>query len=136
MPDRITPLQRSRNMQAIRAKDTGPERVVRSLVHRAGYRFRLHRNDLPGRPDLVLPRYRAIIFVHGCYWHGHGCARGGQGAKSNQEYWGPKLERTRSRDMRNRQALEQAGWRVHTIWECELSDKSAVLDRVIEFLGT
>lgn len=135
MPDRITPAQRSKNMQAIRAKDTRPERVVRSLVHRAGYRFRLHRHDLPGTPDLVLPRHRAIIFVHGCYWHGHGCSRGGTGAKSNQEYWEPKIERTRCRDRANHAALEEAGWRVHTVWECELVDRQSVLARIMNFLA-
>lgn len=135
MVDRISPAQRSKNMQAIRSKDTVPERVVRSLVHSAGYRFRLHRNDLPGRPDMVLPRHKAIIFVHGCYWHGHGCPRGGRGPKSNQGYWGPKLERTRIRDAANRRALEAAGWRVHTVWECQLLAPDRVLAAIVEFLN-
>src|SRR5690242_11130619 len=107
MADRITKVQRSANMRAIRSKDTLPERLVRSVAHNAGFRFRLHRKDLPGQPDLVFPKLRSVVFVHGCYWHGHGCKRGGGGPKSNQEYWGPKLSRTKARDAANIQKLEE-----------------------------
>ena len=134
MADRITPEQRSQNMRAIRSKDTAPERFVRSIAHRAGYRFRLHRTDLPGSPDLVFPRHRSVIFIHGCYWHGHGCSRGGKGSKSNQGYWGPKLERTRARDRAAREKLEAMGWRVLTLWECELSDAATVQAAIENFL--
>src|SRR4249919_2733847 len=122
MVDRVSRAQRSRNMSAIRSKDSAPERRVRSAAHAAGYRFRLHRSDLPGNPDLVFPKWRAVIFVHGCYWHGHGCKRGGTGAKSNTAYWGPKIERTKARDERNRLSLEESGWRVLTLWECGLAE--------------
>jgi DNA mismatch endonuclease (patch repair protein) len=134
MADRLTPAQRSKNMSAIRSKNTAPEKLVRSMAHAAGYRFRLHRPDLPGSPDIVFPRRRAVVFVHGCYWHGHGCKRGGTGSKSNTTYWGPKIERTRNRDEANRRKLEQSGWRVLTVWECELSDVENFRARLISFL--
>lgn len=122
MADRVTSEQRSRNMRAIRSKDTAPELSVRRMLHRAGFRFRLHRTGLPGKPDIVLPRYRTVIFVHGCFWHGHGCSRGGAGAKTNSSYWAPKLERTKARDTFNRCKLVALGWRVYTVWECSVSD--------------
>ena len=115
-----------------------PERIVRSIVHRMGYRFRLHRGGLPGTPDLVLPRYRAVIFVHGCFWHWHPdprCPIAGL-PKSNVGYWRPKLTRNRQRDRRNATALEAAGWGVLTVWECELRDLDGVMSRVYEFLAS
>jgi DNA mismatch endonuclease, patch repair protein len=121
-------------MRAIRAKNTGPERLVRSIAHEAGFRFRLHRADLPGKPDIVFPKWRAAVFVHGCYWHGHGCKRGGTGAKSNVTYWAPKIARTRARDVENTDLLTRAGWRVLKLWECELQDRAAVRRRLIDFL--
>lgn len=121
-------------MSAIRGKNTAPEKLVRSLAHAAGYRFRLHRRDLPGTPDLVFPRWNAVILVHGCYWHGHGCKRGGTGAKSNTSYWGPKIDRTKTRDQVTQQRLEERGWRVLTIWECELRDREAITHRIKSFL--
>lgn len=126
MADKLTPEQRSSNMRAIRSRDTAPERRLRSILHRAGFRFRLSRHSLPGRPDIVMPRWRAIVFMHGCYWHGHGCSRGGTGAKSNQDYWGPKVVKTKERDRRNQSELEAMGWNVITVWECELSEPEAV----------
>lgn len=134
MADKITESQRSANMRAIRSKNTVPELAVRRLAHRAGFRFRVHRTDLPGKPDVVFPRHRAVVFVHGCYWHGHGCKRGGTGAKTNQEYWAPKIDRTRDRDLTNRRELEVMGWRVLTIWECELSNLEGVNRKIINFL--
>ena len=134
MVDRLSPAQRSKNMSAIRSKNSVPERLVRSVAHAAGYRFRLHRADLPGNPDLVFPKSRSVIFVHGCYWHGHGCKRGGTGAKSNTAYWGPKIDKTKARDEANRRKLEDEGWRVLTLWECELGDHEILLARLHSFL--
>ena len=121
-------------MSKIRSANTKPELTVRRIAHRLGYRFRLHRRDLPGSPDLVFPSRRAAIFVHGCYWHGHGCKRGGRGAKSNTGYWGPKLERTKARDEAAVQALEAAGWSVLTLWECELGRSEDVERHLDGFL--
>lgn len=99
-----------------------------------GYRFRLHRKDLPGTPDIVLPKRRTAIFVHGCFWHSHGC-RIGQPPKSKQDYWEPKLARNRARDEEKRQALLQAGWSVLTLWQCEIRDRTALGERLDGFLG-
>ena len=121
-------------MARVRATNTRPEIAVRRLVHGLGYRFRLHRRDLPGTPDLVLPRYRAVVFVHGCFWHQHTCRRGRRRPSSNQAYWGPKLARNVARDASAKRALEAMGWRVLTIWECEV--RAADLDdRIDQFLG-
>ena len=124
-------------MSQIRSRDMKPERIVRSMVHRAGYRFRLHRRDLPGVPDLTLTRHRAVIFVSGCFWHWHPdpeCPIAGL-PKSNLEYWVPKLTRTRVRDKEHNAALAASGWRVLTIWECELRDPGRVLERIRRFLA-
>ncbi|HOR28661.1 MAG TPA: DNA mismatch endonuclease Vsr, partial [Candidatus Sumerlaeota bacterium] len=118
--DSFTPQERSAIMRLVRSKDTKPERQVRSLLHRLGLRFRLHRGDLPGAPDIVLIRYKTVIFIHGCFWHRHrGCNRAST-PSSRREYWLPKFERTVARDAHNRRRLRQLGWRVVTIWECEL----------------
>lgn len=135
MTDRLDPLRRSRLMQKIRTKDTGPERVVRSILHRLGYRFRLHRKDLPGTPDIVFVSRRIVLFVHGCFWHAHGC-RKGLPPKSRLEYWGPKLMANRERDRRNIEALTLAGWHVEIIWQCELSDQQALIIRLNRILAT
>jgi len=135
MPDRITSEQRSANMRAIKHKDTAPEMMVRRLVHAMGFRFRLHRRDLPGKPDLVFGPRRKIIFVHGCYWHGHGCKTGGTGAKSNQHYWGPKIQGNRDRDARHLRQLKADGWKVLTIWECEARATRRLKARLTRFLG-
>ena len=114
-----------------------PEMAVRSMVHRLGYRFRLHKHDLPGTPDLVLPRHRAVIFVNGCFWHWHpdpNCPITGL-PKSNLEYWTPKLERTRVRDQQNVASLQAIHWRVLVIWECELKSPEDVLAQIHEFLS-
>ena len=136
MTDNLSPEDRARCMSHIRSSGMKPERAVRSLVHAAGYRFRLHRRDLPGKPDLVLRRYRAVIFVNGCFWHWHpdlACPIAGL-PKSNVEYWQPKLTRTRDRDREHDAALAGLGWRVHTVWECELRDPDQVLGAVCCFL--
>ncbi|OYX32513.1 MAG: very short patch repair endonuclease [Caulobacterales bacterium 32-69-10] len=135
MGDKITPEQRSAVMRRIRSKDTAPELAVRRLLHRMGYRFRLHAGDLKGKPDVVFRRRRAVIFVHGCYWHGHDCRVAGKPAQSNTGYWGPKIQRTRERDESTRAALEAAGWRVLIIRECEGADLEATALRLREFLG-
>lgn len=109
-------------MSAIRSKDTKPELVVRRFLHARGLRFRLHRKDLPGKPDLVLARYRTAIFVDGCFWHGHGCARSPKAPATNVSYWTPKIERTRERDRDANAALRAKGWRVIRLWECEIDD--------------
>lgn len=118
--DPLTPEQRSRTMSRVRAKDTGPEVRVRRVAHRLGYRFRLHRSDLPGRPDLVFPRLRKVVLVHGCFWHGHDCRQGRKKPKTNAAYWLPKLERNRDRDAANLRGIRRLGWRPLVVWECQL----------------
>ncbi len=118
--DVFTPQQRSSVMRAVKGNDTVPEMMVRRAVHAMGARFRLHRRDLPGAPDLVLARHRIVIFVHGCFWHGHDCARGARAPQHNAAYWRDKIARNRARDTRNVGALEAAGWRVIVVWECDL----------------
>ena len=119
MTDIINKEQRSWNMSRIRAKDTKPELAVRSLLHRMGYRFRLHRRDLPGRPDIVLPKYRTVIFVHGCFWHQHSGCRFSNVPKSRQDYWTEKLEGNVRRDRRHQRSLRKQGWKVFIVWECQ-----------------
>lgn len=120
-------------MQAVKSKDTGPELAVRRLLHGMGYRFRLHRRDLPGTPDIVLPKYREAIFVHGCFWHSHGCSKG-QPPKSRHDYWLPKLEQNVERDRRKIEQLEREGWKVLVVWQCETKDKEALAARLQEFV--
>jgi len=127
---------RSKTMRAVRSKDTAPEMLVRRLAHRLGYRFRLHRRDLPGHPDLVFPARRAVIFVHGCWWHGHDCARGTRTPKTNADYWTAKIGRNVARDTAAVAALKSTGWRVMVLWECQLKDSSALAGRLQEFLGS
>ena len=118
-----TPQQRSRNMAAIRGKNTKPEMRVRSLLHALGYRYRLHRRDLPGRPDIVLSKYRMVIFVHGCFWHCHDCRWGSVIPKTRAEFWSAKRGGNVARDEKHRAALEAQGWTVATIWECQTKDE-------------
>jgi DNA mismatch endonuclease (patch repair protein) len=117
MADKVSPAQRSKMMAAVRRKNTAPERMVRAALFAAGYRYRLHRSDLPGSPDVVLPRHRTAIFVNGCFWHGHHCPRGRRPA-SNADFWNAKLDLNLARDCANQTALEIAGWTVVIIWEC------------------
>lgn len=133
--DRITPEQRSANMSRIRGKDTKPELAVRRLAHAMGYRFRLHRRDLPGSPDLVFPGRHKIIFVHGCFWHGHGC-RLSHVSRTRTAYWAAKIKRNRSRDESTTRALRELGWNVLVIWECETKDADALERRLRNFLGS
>lgn len=134
MVDRLDPERRSWLMQRVGTKNTGPEKLVRSLLHRLGYRFRLHYRDLPGTPDIVFPSRRIAIFVHGCFWHSHGC-RKGQPPKSRLDYWGPKLAANRQRDERNIEMLTLAGWRVEIVWQCELSDTETLISRLTKLLS-
>lgn len=128
-------MNRSENMRAIRSKGMRPELAVRSLVHRLGYRFRLHRKSLSGKPDLVFASRRKVIFVHGCFWHSHQDCKAAHVPKSNTGYWEPKLRRNQTRDTRNIQALKVAGWESLVIWECETKDTSVLANRVRSFLG-
>lgn len=135
MADRLTPAQRSANMARIRAKDTKPELLVRRMVHGLGYRYRLHRRDLPGTPDLVFTPRRKVIFVHGCFWHLHSCPAGRIPA-TRRAYWEPKLRRNAARDAAHAAALEAAGWQVLTVWECETGDRDALRARLQAFLDS
>lgn len=127
--------QRSRNMAAIRGRDTKPELIVRRIAHRLGYRFRLHRRDLPGRPDLVLPRHRAVIFVHGCFWHQHNCRYGRVEPATRAEFWKKKRAENVARDVRNVRALRTCGWRVLVVWECWTRAPAGVESRIESFLS-
>ncbi len=136
MADKLTPAERSRNMASIRSKGMKPELAVRKAAHALGFRFRLHRKDLPGKPDLVFPKYRAAIFVHGCFWHQHPEPRclDGLPPKSNLGYWGPKLARNLERDAGSQAALQGMGWRTLVIWECETKDAEGLAAKIAGFL--
>ena len=120
-------------MSQVGQKDTKPELALLRALHRLGYRYTLHRRDLPGRPDIVFASRRKAIFVHGCFWHGHGC-RWGQLPKSRPEYWAPKIETNKERDKRVLTDLQKAGWEAMVVWQCELRDLDAVVYRVEDFL--
>lgn len=132
MADTLTTERRSWNMSRIRGRDTRPELLLRSLLHRAGFRFRLHAKQLPGRPDVVLPKYKAAIFVHGCFWHRHPGCRNATTPSTRREFWQEKFDGNVSRDARNRADLEAAGWTVLTVWECELK---ADPERIVSHLA-
>jgi DNA mismatch endonuclease, patch repair protein len=134
MVDVHTPEQRSRNMAAIRGKDTAPEIRVRTLLHSLGYRFRLHRNEFPGKPDIVLRRHSAVIFVHGCFWHCHDCRFGLVQPATRSEFWTAKRRSNVDRDRRNRAALRALGWRVLVVWECETRSPEKVAVKLRRFL--
>ncbi|MBB6357199.1 very short patch repair endonuclease [Aminobacter aganoensis] len=125
---------RSRMMRAVKSKNTAPEMIVRKIVHRMGYRFRLHRKNLPGHPDLVFPSRRLALFVHGCFWHGHDCARGARSPKTNAQYWAQKIERNRKRDAATLEALSQEGWRSCVVWECELREQEQLRTKLGDLL--
>lgn len=133
--DRISVERRSALMSRIRSKDTKPELIVRRLLHGLGYRYVLHDARLPGRPDLVFPSRRKVIFVHGCFWHGHSCPRGFT-AKSNAQFWAAKIAGNKQRDRRNNRALNALGWQVCTVWECATPGPkaSALTSRLVAFL--
>ena len=125
--------QRSRIMRSVKTADTGPELIVRRVLHAMGYRYRLHRKDLPGRPDIVLASRRKVIYVHGCFWHGHGCAKG-QLPKSRTEYWQPKIEGNQARDAACTESLTRSGWAVLTVWQCELGNLADLSERLRAFM--
>lgn len=123
-------------MRAVKSTNTKPEMRIRRMLHGEGYRYRLHRRDLPGTPDLTFASRRKIVFVHGCFWHGHDCKRGDRQPKTNADYWRRKIRRNRERDAEHLRALDSEGWAVHVVWECEIRrDSRAVLDRLRGFLG-
>jgi DNA mismatch endonuclease (patch repair protein) len=122
-------------MRRVKGRDTSPEMTVRRALTRLGARYRLHRKDLPGNPDIVMPGRRLALFVHGCFWHGHDCARGARIPKQNRDYWVAKVERNVARDAHSRDALGEQGWRVETIWECELKDEPALQERLERLLS-
>jgi len=130
-----TKQERSYNMSRIKGKDTKPERVVRSMLHRMGYRFRLHRKDLPGKPDIVLPKHRKVIEVRGCYWHMHDCKYGRVVPKTNTEFWQSKRTTTVERDKRNEKQLVELGWSLLVVWECMTRDAEALWERLADFMN-
>lgn len=131
--DTASPEKRSGIMRQVKGRDTRPERIVRSLLHRLGYRFRLQRDDLPGKPDIVLPRFKTVVFVNGCFWHRHsGCKRATTPA-SNVDYWQTKFARNVERDARDQAELEKMGWHVVIVWECELKDKITLEKRLDDY---
>ncbi len=136
MVDHLTKNARSWNMSRIRSKDTKPEKIVRSMLHRIGYRFRLHRKDLPGKPDIVLPKYKTVIFIHGCFWHRHkGCKRCTT-PSTNQKYWIPKLEHNVVKDKTNQKVIKKSGWKPIIIWECETKDLVKLSKKINKALKT
>jgi DNA mismatch endonuclease, patch repair protein len=136
MVDKLTSERRSENMRRIRSKNTKPELKVRCLLHSLGFRYRLHSKDLPGKPDLVFPGRKKIIFVHGCFFHQHKGCIDGRLPKSRPEYWEPKLARNVSRDRINRSKLTRAGWRSLVVWDCETKDLSKLQQRLVDFLDS
>ncbi|MFB0552294.1 MAG: very short patch repair endonuclease [Phycisphaerae bacterium] len=132
--DVLTKKQRSYCMSRIRKKDTTPEMVVRRLIHSYGYRYRLHRSDLPGCPDIVMPCHKKVIFVHGCWWHRHNCHLGRRSPKSRLSYWLPKLRANKERHKRNLRRLRNLGWKVLTVWECQTLQPDKLRDRILNFL--
>lgn len=132
--DRFDPATRSRTMRAVKRRDTSPELIVRRACFALGARYRLDDARFPGRPDLVFPGRRKAIFVHGCFWHGHGCARGARPPKANAEYWARKIEGNRGRDLRACEALSALGFSVLVVWECETRDRAGLDERLKAFL--
>ncbi|MET2524970.1 very short patch repair endonuclease [Ralstonia pseudosolanacearum] len=133
--DRLSVEKRSWLMSRVRSKDTTPELTVRRLLHRLGYRYRLHAAHLPGKPDLVFPARKKIIFVHGCFWHGHAGCKYARTPSSRIEFWREKIDRNRHRDQRNQRELSELGWDVLVVWQCQLKDSASVLRNLLSFLG-
>lgn len=134
MVDFVSTEKRSRIMRGVRSKNTRPEVRVRALLHKVGFRFSLHRKDLPGKPDICLRKYRSVVLVHGCFWHNHAGCRNGRLPDSNRDFWEKKIHMTKIRDLQNEAALEKLGWKVLTVWECELCDESALERRLVRQL--
>lgn len=135
MSDNFSIEKRSWVMSRIRSKNTSPELMVRSLAHRLGFRFRLHRKDLPGKPDLVFPSRKKVIFVHGCFWHAHNCSRGKRTPKTNIEYWSVKIRKNSERDIKVQAELKDLGWDVLIVWECDLKNLDKMTHNINEYLS-
>ncbi len=133
--DVVSRSKRSKMMAGIGSKDTKPELQVRKFLHANGFRFRLHRKDLPGKPDIVLPKINTCIFVHGCFWHRHNCKKGKHLPKSNVEFWEEKLDKNKVRDEKNKKALQRLGWKVFVIWECQTEEHSVMQSIIDSRLG-
>jgi DNA mismatch endonuclease (patch repair protein) len=132
--DNLTKEKRSWNMSRIRSKETAPEIAFRKLIHRAGFRYRLYDKTLPGKPDLVLKKYRTVVFIHGCFWHHHKNCQRATRPKTHKKYWNAKIEGNVERDRKNVKVLKNAGWQVFIVWECELKDLEKVLQRFKDFV--
>jgi DNA mismatch endonuclease (patch repair protein) len=132
--DMFSPAKRSWIMKQVQSQNTKPELLVRSIAHRLGYRFRLYRRDLPGAPDLVFPARSKVVFVHGCFWHGHPCRRGARLPKANADYWQGKISRNKKRDQQHRRKLRKLGWSTLVLWECQLRDQQKIAARLSRFL--
>ena len=133
--DIFSPEKRSDIMRAVKGRDTKPEIALRKALHAKGFRYRLNVSDLPGKPDIVFPRYHAVLFVHGCFWHGHDCARGSRTPKTNAAYWREKIRRNVKRDHAAIAALQRHGWDVKISWECDLKDLSKEANKIAGWLG-
>lgn len=133
--DTLSPTERSQRMARVRAKDTKPEMFVRRIVHAAGYRYKLHDANLPGKPDLVFGRRRKVIFIHGCFWHSHGACSLARIPKSNLDFWINKLQRNKARDEENIKKLHELGWEVLVLWECELRSSDVLVMKIANYLG-
>jgi DNA mismatch endonuclease (patch repair protein) len=133
--DTLTVAERSERMARIRSKNTKPEMIVRRVLHQLGYRFRLHRTDLPGAPDLVFPARRKVLLVHGCFWHAHDDCSVANMPKSRRAYWSAKFRRNKQRDVANVALLKQQGWEVFTVWECETKNRKSLIGRLAQCLG-
>jgi len=135
MADTVSKSVRSRIMSSVKQRHTKPEMIVRSLLHQLGFRFRLHRKDLPGSPDIVLPKFRTAIFVHGCFWHQHKNCSKSRRPSSNQNYWNTKLDENISRDKRKEKELSKLGWRIATVWQCEIRDLETLTKKLKKLLA-
>ena len=127
--------QRSRNMSAIKSKNTKPEITVRKLLHSMGYRFRLHKKDLPGSPDIVLPKYKTVIFVHGCFWHRHQNCKYASNPKTRREFWEKKFKENIERDKKTQEKLKNLGWKTKIVWECEIKKQDKLIKKIEDFLN-
>jgi len=136
MADNLAPERRAHAMRRVKGKDTSPELCVRRLLRELGQSgYRLHRADIPGKPDIAWPGRRLALFVHGCFWHGHDCPRGARMPQTRREYWAGKIDRNRRRDAQHRERLAELGWRVLVVWECELRDPTALSNKLLNFLA-
>lgn len=130
MPDNLTKEQRKKAMSSVRQKDTKPEKTVRSILHKLGFRFRKNVTSIVGKPDIVLPKYKTIIFVHGCFWHQHKNCRKANRPTSNVEFWNNKLDKNIERDKQNLKELKSLGWKIITVWTCEIKDKESLIAKL------